>query len=304
MDDGSLSLQAIGYVGMHLFNSRFLHIVGGALGLLGVVFVSVRLFSYADQIDLSRFNLIAWSIITLLALAYGSANVLLVRAWWHLLAFFEVKADWKWAIKVYGQSQLAKYVPGNIFHLASRQALGMAAGLSAGSMAKSAVWELGSIAVAGVLFGIVAVPLVWPNFSLWMVSALFVAMAAMLFAATRRLMSPSVAAALFWQIAFLVASGLVFIGTLVLVVPAATILPFFPALCGAYVIAWLAGFVTPGAPAGVGIREMVLLFLLGGQIGQADLLLAVVIGRLVTVAGDLFYFVIATLLNQSGIIYE
>jgi hypothetical protein len=289
---------------MRLFDSRLLHIVGGTLGLLGVVFVSARLYSYADQIDLSRFNLIAWSIITLLALAYGFANILLVRAWWHLLAFFEVKAGWKWAIKVYGLSQLAKYVPGNIFHLASRQALGMAAGLSARSLAKSAVWELGSIAVAGVLFGIIAVPLVWPNLSLWMVSALFVVMAAMLFAATRRLLSPSVAAALVWQIAFLVVSGLVFIGTLALVVPAATILPFFPALCGAYVIAWLAGFVTPGAPAGVGIREMVLLFLLGGLIGQADLLLAVVIGRLVTVTGDLFYFVIATQLKQSGIIYE
>jgi hypothetical protein len=31
---------------------------------------------------------------------------------------------------------------------------------------------------------------------------------------------------------------------------------------GSYVIAWLAGFVTPGAPAGIGVREAVLVILL------------------------------------------
>ena len=31
---------------------------------------------------------------------------------------------------------------------------------------------------------------------------------------------------------------------------------------GAYVIAWLAGLVTPGAPAGVGVRELVMYALL------------------------------------------
>ncbi len=277
---------------------RWLHAVGSLLGLAGLVFVALRLNAYADEIDLSRFSILAWSIIGLLALAYGAANVLLARAWWYLLAFFEVKADWGWAVKAYGQSQLAKYIPGNIFHLASRQALGMAAGLPAPPLAKSALWELGLLAVAGALFGVLAVPLVWPKLSLWLPVVLFLVMTVSLFAILRRVFSLSVAAALVCQMVFLIVSGAVFIGILAVVAPETTAMSAFPALCGSYVIAWLAGFVTPGAPAGVGVREMVLLFLLGGQIGQSDLLLAVVLGRGVTVAGDLFYFMIATFLKQ------
>ena len=106
------------------------------------------------------------------------------------------------------------------------------------------------------------------------------------------------------QTAFLALSGCVFIGILWVVVPAATSLPAFSALCGAYVLAWLAGFITPGTPAGVGVREIVLLFLLRGQIEQADLLLAIVLGRVVTVIGDLLYFIMATFINKKRRIKE
>jgi uncharacterized membrane protein YbhN (UPF0104 family) len=66
---------------------------------------------------------------------------------------------------------------------------------------------------------------------------------------------------------------------------------------GAYVVAWLAGLVTPGAPAGVGVREMVLIFLLGHAIPETELLPAVVVSRLVTVAGDVLFFAAAALLK-------
>jgi hypothetical protein len=282
------------------FSSKWLlHLVGGGLGLAGVIFVVLRLNAYAQQIDLARFNLAAWSIVALLALVYGAGNLLLARAWWHLLAFFEVKTKWRWACKAYGLSQLAKYVPGNIFHLAGRQALGMAAGLPTRPLVKSAVWELGLIAIAGALFSLLTVPLVWPDLSLWLSYLLFVVVTAILFAALYKLLSSSLAVALIWQMAFLVVSGLVFFGTLTLVVTPTTVLPAMTVLCGAFVIAWLVGLVTPGAPAGVGVRELVLLFLLKGVVGEADLLLAVVFGRVVTVVGDLLYFMMATFLKQG-----
>jgi len=124
---------------MHLSAKHLLHFVGGLLGISGVVFVALRLYSYIEQVNLSWFSISAWSFIALLALAYCAASVLLARAWWYLLAFLEVKADWRWALKTYGQSQLARYVPGNIFHLAGRQALGMAAELSARPLARSSL---------------------------------------------------------------------------------------------------------------------------------------------------------------------
>jgi hypothetical protein len=57
-----------------------------------------------------------------------------------------------WAKSFNRVSQLAKYVLGNIFHLASRQALSMAAGFEGWMPAKSTIWELGLLVLAGVLF--------------------------------------------------------------------------------------------------------------------------------------------------------
>jgi uncharacterized membrane protein YbhN (UPF0104 family) len=62
---------------------------------------------------------------------------------------------------------------------------------------------------------------------------------------------------------------------------------------GAYIVAWLVGLATPGAPAGVGVREVVLYSLLKPFVSDSDLLTAIVLGRMVTVAGDLAYYVVA-----------
>ena len=113
-------------------------------------------------------------------------------------------------LKVYGTSQLAKYLPGNIFHMAGLQSPGMAAGEPACVLAKSTAWELGLISFSAATFG-------------------------------------------------------------------------------AFMLDWLAGLLAPGAPAGLGVREMVLFSLLKGLVAEADLLLTIVPSRLVTVAGDMLF---------------
>lgn len=271
---------------------RLLHVLGGGLGLAGVLFVAIRLQSYSEQLDLSRFGLLVWGSLAILAVLYGAANMFLARAWWCQLKIFGLAADWSSVLRVYGISQLAKYVPGNIFHLAGRHALGLAAGLPVRALVKSTVWELGSIAVAGVAFGLLIIPLVWaPVSQLVAVFSFFVAIS-MLFCTAYFWISKPAAVALLWQTLFLVVSGLVFVATLLLMADQVSFLSLVPSLCGAYVIAWLLGLVTPGAPAGVGIRESILLLLLEGQVVSQALIMAVVLGRVITVLGDLAFFAV------------
>ena len=275
---------------------RGLHWGGSALAIVGILFVALRLRDYSAEIDFSRFGLVKWSAVVGLALIYGLANLMLALAWWNLLGQFGASTSRRLAVKVYGFSQLAKYVPGNIFHLAGRQAMGMAAGVPGWSLVKSAIWELGLISSSGGLFGLLTLPLLLPSLpataSTWLFVAVIWAAAALLW----RFLGPLVARAFGWQVGFLAISGVLFVGLLELVseVPL-TGAGVWLALVGAYVLAWLAGLVTPGAPAGVGVRELVLLFLLKGIVSEADLLLAVVLGRLVTVTGDLFFFAAASL---------
>lgn len=286
---------------MHPNLKRSLHWGGSALALLGIGFVVLRLRNYSTEIDFSRFNRMTWSVVAGLVLIYGLSNMMLALAWWNLVKQFGVTTSRGWAVKVYGISQLAKYVPGNIFHLAGRQGLGMAAGVSGWALAKSTIWELGLLSMTGSLFGVLAAPFLLKNIPIAVAVLMFAVGVGIAAALLWRFIGTPVVRAFIYHAGFLGISGWVFVGLIELLVenPGNGGLPWIP-LSGAYVLAWLAGLITPGAPAGVGVRELVLLFLLKGMIGEADLLLAVVLGRVITVAGDFGFFGMATLMKAKS----
>lgn len=302
MDDAVLSFAPLS---MSPSLRRALHWSGSGLALMGVVFVAFRLQSYWLDLDLSRVTSLTWGLIAAFALVYGSANLLLALAWWHLLRHLGASATRIGSIRIYGMSQLAKYVPGNIFHLAGRQALGMATGITAGVLAKSTIWELGSIAVAGSLFSWLILPLLSPGFPDAACVFLLLGSTAVIAALLRRMAGRQPAWSFIWQILFLSVSGAVFVALLELIADGKGLaVQHWLTIGGAYIAAWLVGFVTPGAPAGVGIREMILLLLLKGIVAEENLLMAVLLGRLVTVVGDLLFFVAAFFIPSKLCAFE
>ncbi|HIE1300753.1 MULTISPECIES: hypothetical protein [Burkholderia] len=281
---------------------RWIHVTGSALGALGTIFVGVKLVEYSHQLSLDTFSAVTWSAVATLGAGYGACGMLLALAWLQLLTHHGVTSSRLWAIKTYGVSQLAKYTPGNIFHLAGRQAICVAAGLPAWPVAKSIVWELAVIASTALPFALMAAPLKWPVIGTATAIAAFAGALAIAVSGIRTCWSLCIARAVSLYAAFLLVSGLIFSALLAITVQHAKIdthdAAFWLPVCGAYVIAWLAGLVTPGAPAGVGVREAVLYWLMHGVVGQADLITAIVLGRMVTVAGDLMFFVGAALVPR------
>lgn len=269
------------------------HVGGLGASLLGLVFVAIRL---AQSWNVSDFELGSGSVALLgLSIVYASANLLLASAWRRVLAHLGLAVSSRWSLSTYGVSQVARYVPGNIFQIASRQALAVAAGLPGWTVAKSAIWELALITTAGGSFVIVALPLFFgglpgPGDDL----LLFGVLTAIGLAAYWAL-SSHIALAWMLYAGFLSVSGMVFLVTLSVVAPdhgfpdpSASI-----AIAGSYVVAWLVGLLTPGAPAGVGVREVVLVTTLGQLVTPSDLLAAVVLGRVVTVGGDVIFYLVA-----------
>ncbi|AMP03322.1 hypothetical protein [Collimonas pratensis] len=290
---------------MSSISQRVLNWVGSGIAIIGIVFVAFRLHNYWGGIDLSQIAAEAWAFILGLAVLYGAANLLLALAWWHLLIHFDVQATRLWAIKIYGVSQLAKYVPGNVFHLAGRQAMGMAAGGPGKILAKTSLWELGLIAVAGLFYGWLVLPLIFPDFpsliSFFLLCGTVWGGAYLL----SRIIGSPVAASFLWQIFFLAVSGGIFAALLRVIRDSLDYhIQTWLLIGGAYIVAWLAGLVTPGAPAGVGVRELILLLLLNGLVADGDLLRAVLLGRLITIAGDFLFFVAAFLIPAKFCVLE
>tara|TARA_Y100000768_G_C23948357_1_gene668814 strand:- start:1356 stop:1664 length:309 start_codon:yes stop_codon:yes gene_type:complete len=58
-------------------------------------------------------------------------------------------------------------------------------------------------------------------------------------------------------------------------------------------IAWIAGFIIPGAPGGIGVREAVIIFFITPIIGEAQGVAAAIGLRFVTLLGDVWFLIIS-----------
>jgi glycosyltransferase 2 family protein len=279
---------------------KILNWVGLGLGIAGIVFIVLKFKEYDLKIDFSSLSPSTWLIIFSMVLVYFSSCFLLAFAWHNILLYLNLRVQPAWSIRTYGISQLAKYIPGNIFQFASRQAIGVSEGLPGIPLAKSIFWELLLIASSGVLFGVLILPMVWRQVSQILSIALFLASGCAYFFIMYKKVNRWIGLSVGYYLAFLCISGCIFL------VIARTISVdllndprIFLIIGGAYVFAWLVGLITPGAPAGAGVREAVIFLLLFQVLSQQDLLLAIILTRVVTILGDVFFYLFALVMKPS-----
>ena len=266
---------------------------GTALAVLGIAWVGMRFRRYGAALAPADVPGLVWACAAGLALAYAAADVLLALAWRALLEGQGTAAGLVWCIRTHGVSQLSKYLPGNVMHLAGRQLLGASAGVPHAVLARSSLLELAGLASAGLLLSLMALPLVEVGPFPRVTPAVGAAIVLLALAAARVIGGARAVQVLGCHLLFLIVASANFTTLLVLLAPGSGSSLPWPAACGAYAAAWLAGFVTPGAPAGLGVREAVLVLLLGGHAAEPDLLAAVVLNRAVTALGDTLFFGIA-----------
>ena len=283
---------------------RLISWAGTLLMLLSLVFIARQLMSYGAE-----FSGITASI------AAGLALVVVLEAFTIILASFNyqslilnisgVKVGTPLALAVYTISNLYKYIPGGVLYVAGRNRLAVEIEeLSHAKVALATVLE-------GVLFVVTStaliILLVYDNFVSYLnerdlITALPIVLSAVVFAAAailylfrrrikdliqsmdelwyltaiKRLLNTFVLMAL-WGASF---------AATVAIMGQSLSLSLFTVSMGVYLIAWLAGYLTPGAPSGLGIREVVLLMFLGGILDENLLISALVIHRMLSVLGD------------------
>lgn len=288
---------------MHLPLKRLLHIGGSLLAIAAIFFMAMKLQSYLDRIDFSALLAALWAAILALSCFVSLCNFFLVVIWFRCLEYLGVSTSYPCATWIYGISQLGKYIPGNIFHLAGRQTLGMAENLPGGKVLRSMFWELAIL--AGAATSVFCPPFVAQYFfsslpPLWLAGIFAFCCIAVPYG-VGRVLGTTLRAAFLWSILYLCCMGCVFsvILSLITQAPLSPMELFFAGT--AYVAAWFLGLVTPGAPAGLGIREGAMLFLLKDMpIPEADLLLAVLLGRIISIFGDFLFFMESVGIKYMG----
>lgn len=280
---------------------RILELAGNVLSVVAIVFIGERLYSYHGQLDAQHATALALPVL-LLSLVYAASCMLTALAWREILTCQGPRLEWRRAMYIYGSSQIAKYIPGNVLHLVGRQARGVASGIPALPLAKSMAWEIASLCLAGGLFCVLMLPrlLRGTNTSLSVVAYMAVLGIAVIMLSKWR--DPGLGRSVILNSAFLAVSGALFALLLNQIAPSAVAnVPTALLIGTAYVLAWLAGFIMPGAPAGLGIRELVVYALLQPFANDPEILAALIAARIVSVLGDLLFFGVAQLAGpQKG----
>ena len=165
-------------------------------------------------------------------------------------------------------------------------------GHDAGALLKSAVWEFGAIMSSAVAFAFWVSPLVLNNVSYSYAGVLFLATVLVISFSAQRYFSPLVMRAVLWYIGFLLLVRFALLRDVAVAGSReSSLVDALPGIVGAYIIAWLLGAITPGAPAGIGVREVVMFALLQSVVGQTELLISIVLSRVITAGGDILFYI-------------
>ena len=93
-------------------------------------------------------------------------------------------------------------------------------------------------------------------------------------------------------------NAVLYIATLVVILNMSLTIADVYVLIGAFILSWVVGFIVPGAPGGIGIREFVITLLLPEGIDAALVLFGIVMYRLVNIIGDAIGFLFTSILNN------
>lgn len=302
---------------------RGLHLIGMAVAAVALAYFALHAYRALQGQDLAALLetrvIIAGAVLTVL---YALLVPLTAMAWSWLLRGLGQPAPFAITGPILATTQIGKYLPGNVAHHLGRVVVARRYGLDTGKTIVSMAYETLLVVVACAHVG--ALTLLWsPPTALadWplvqyrgpLVVGISAAALAIMLAAPRiaglitRLRShnappdtvatqvhpgwlTSLACYLIYALNFvLVGGGLWLVATELS--PAAAGMANLVLLIGAFASSWILGFLAPGAPAGLGVREAVLSLWLGTAMDASVAVSLIIMLRIATTLGDLFTFV-------------
>ncbi len=302
-------------------NKKIINTAGCILMIISFVFLLRRVA--AMDVDWERLVDPA-IIILLITMPFLNVTVIGLNAfcWGRSLALFsQSPVSNSDVFAVYAKSNLAKYLPGNVGHYAARQMFASQIGLRQVHIALASVFEIGysscSMLAVSALFSwdmlAKTVRMQFGDGVLFWVCGAVVAVAGLFMAGyflrrSKYAVEVRVLAARpqFWLTMLgsllLFAVSTFFVGSVFVLIMcqyAAVDIEGIFMLIGGCTASYLIGFITPGVPGGIGVREAAMLFLLEPFFPGNQILLAAVVQRLTMIIGDMIVFPISRLFQTD-----
>ena len=285
----------------------------------GTLFFLLKTFKdrYAE-ISHITINSQSWLILAVALICTFWAHIWSGWVWTWILAIFQQSLGLFKGIRVYLITNIAKYLPGNVWHFYGRISAIRKRGGSMSAAALSVVLEPLLLVAAALLIAIASTLLgvVDAEFSFFILLGQIITLAIVLLGIHPRILNPllhrlskskgdvevaqKVKLTTYPLVPFLGEMGFVLFrgtGFLFTVMAFQTIsLAQIPILLSVFSIAWLLGLVVPGAPGGVGVFEATAIALLPQNVfPQATVLLVVAFYRVISILAEAIAALVAWL---------
>lgn len=295
-------------------------ISGNIIMLLACIFIISRFCRYSGQIDWKQLADNKWR----LGIAVSGYTVIMLFSPVTYKILLGITADTDIPFRkiryIWCKSNIYKYLPGNIFQYVGRNELAVGTELKHSEVAAATVLEILVTVVSSVA---VTLLLVWDDAAAWIVlhvdtglvlkissvSVLLIILISFLAGKKLRGIKNELVSLLtvknFVRLleaagyfsAILLLDGVLF-GYVFIVTGRPLTMDEMVTVAGLFALSFCVGYVTPGAPGGIGIREAVLLFSMGDILGNSCVVTAAVVFRVISVAGDVLAFLAAAVLSR------
>ena len=289
---------------------------------VAVIFLVRRFLAF--QVDFTElFTARTMPSLILVTVAIMATLLLGSICWKTWLSFFSNKKVPVWATySVYAKSNLAKYLPSNVVHYAMRQLYGTSLGIKQKELLFSSVLEIFCMALTALILSLALAKDVFIQFvsdsfqRAWLLPVLIIVVAALVVGAILFLRKKNISASeilsYLKQKAFrlslifvicLIACNLTIYGTtlLILLSPSVDIGTYGLLIISSGIVSWFIGFITPGVPGGIGVREAVMLLMLSPVIPDDIIIFAAVVQRLAFIFSDVVSWVIGKAIETKTI---
>ena len=268
-----------------------------------------------------------WPFILYSAIFYTFLFLLITFAWKKIVTSLNGKITFKNSFTIYGRSNISKYIPGNVFHFVGRGLLSREIGISTDVVLNGIFLEALLLVIAT---GVIAVPslIIYGTEKISFLSTnrlIFIIVVITLLLIIIVGCIKFIPSLKNWLIKrnILVDTEKINFKTLAVSSTVVIVIYFFYygsvslilfylsnyfwslqlhqffIFLGAYSLGWLLGFITPGAPGGLGVREAVITGFLTPSLGAPRALVIALVFRLITIFGDFLFFLVAYLISLT-----
>lgn len=283
-------------------SARIRSVLQVVVGILAITLLVWSVVANWDTFVAAVLRMDPWLVLAASASVFAGLYVNML-SWRSVVAAFGVRLGYRDSARVFFVSQLAKYVPGGIWPIVvsarTGRAVGLAARVSVASMTIALLIgvTVGAVYATGALFLVPAIreqywwaPVVLLTLGLVvLIPPVLDRLIGLALRVLRRDAVPPLrhgpfAAAIGWST---VSWALLGVGLALLVAATVEVSPLeFLLSIASYAIAWVSGFVAVIAPAGAGVREVVLGLALNTLIPASVVLSIVVVDRILMTFGD------------------